>query len=300
MAIISEQKTSVAENGIVSAETIRAYLENKLSDEERNEFEQFIASDPFAADALEGIRGAGNASATFLAIESIANHLRERSGTSKKSNDGLTNSIQINWTIFAYAGIVIGIIIAVGVIISFVSSKSKKESVIATTETVAVPAPTTVDSTTEIPKKDSVAIPIPQTTAPVVVVKPIPPVSTTTQQKDSSATGTADAMTLFNTANYIDAEKKFDEALTKSPNNYEAQYFSAVSAYINGNSSKAEKQFDYMLNNGLYVEGSKWYKACILLKKGDTATASEMLRSLSISSGIYKERAIKKLETLNQ
>jgi predicted Zn-dependent protease len=71
-----------------------------------------------------------------------------------------------------------------------------------------------------------------------------------------------------------------------------------VSTYINGNTAKAEQQFDKLLRRGVYVEGSKWYKANILLKKGKTAEAKELLQSLDKNNGCYHDRAVKKLEAL--
>ena len=125
MAIINERKIKTAENGIISAEAIRAYSENKLSDEERNEVEQLIATDPFTADAVDGIRNTENTTDAFLAIEKVSNHLRERSGISKKTANELTNTIQVDGRVFVYAAVVITIIVAIGAIIWFISSKLK-------------------------------------------------------------------------------------------------------------------------------------------------------------------------------
>jgi Flp pilus assembly protein TadD len=111
-------------------------------------------------------------------------------------------------------------------------------------------------------------------------------------------TDIAQAMSLFTNGDYKNAEAKFNEVLAKSPDNADATYFGGVSTYINGNNAKAEQQFDKLLRKGVYVEGSKWYKANILLRKGKTAEAKELLQSLSNSSGVYRDRAVKKLEAL--
>lgn len=302
MAVINERKMKVAEDSILSADAVRAYLENRLSDEERVAFEQIVAADFFVSDALDGIRSKGNLNAAFGEIESIANDLREQSGISKKTTDTLANAFQMNWSVLAYAAVVIAVIVVVGFVIAHQSSKQNKTPV-AVEETVVPPV--AVDSPTILAKDavkpdsmESSAVTIVHNSAENVSSALSAPQSVPAKPVVKSVTDTVSAMTLFNNGNYIEAEKKFDQMIASNPDNYEGRYFGAVSAYINGNSSKAEKQFDYMLSKGIYPEGSKWYKANILLKNGDTATAKEMLRSLSISAGIYKERAIKKLEGL--
>ena len=54
--------------------------------------------------------------------------------------------------------------------------------------------------------------------------------------------------------------------------------------------------FDKILKKGgLYADGAKWYKANILVKKGDIEHGKTLLQELSNSNGSYKERATKKL-----
>jgi len=43
------------------------------------------------------------------------------------------------------------------------------------------------------------------------------------------------------------------------------------------------------------MDGSKWYKANILLKQGKKEEAKKLFQQLSETSGSYKERAQKKL-----
>ena len=86
-----------------------------------------------------------------------------------------------------------------------------------------------------------------------------------------------------------------NEILKQQPNNIDALYWGGISDYINGNTKKSEKNFDKLLKDGTkYVEGSKWYKANILLKKGKKEEAKKLLDELSNTSGSYKERAVKK------
>jgi len=104
-----------------------------------------------------------------------------------------------------------------------------------------------------------------------------------------------DAMKNFNAGDYKTASDQFTEIVKQQPNNADALYFGGISDYINGNSKKSEKNFDKLLKDGTkYVEGSKWYKANILLKKGKRDEAKKLLDELANSGGSYKERAIKK------
>jgi hypothetical protein len=104
-----------------------------------------------------------------------------------------------------------------------------------------------------------------------------------------------DAMKNFNSGNYKQAGEQFDVILQQQPNNADALYFSGISEYLNGNLKRSEKNFDKLLKEGTkYGEGSKWYKANILIQKGKKEEAKKLLDELSQSGGSYKERAIKK------
>ena len=104
-----------------------------------------------------------------------------------------------------------------------------------------------------------------------------------------------DAMSNFNKANYKDASEQFDAILRQQGSNADALYFGGISDYINGNNRKSEKNFDKLLKEGSkYIEGSKWYKANILIQKGKRDEAKKLLDELSQTNGSYKERAVKK------
>ncbi len=104
-----------------------------------------------------------------------------------------------------------------------------------------------------------------------------------------------DAMKNFNSGDYKTSAEQFSEILKQQPNNTDALYFGGISDYINGNTKKSEKNFDKLLKEGTkFTEGSKWYKANILLKKGKKEEAKKILDDLSNTGGSYKERAIKK------
>lgn len=104
-----------------------------------------------------------------------------------------------------------------------------------------------------------------------------------------------DAMKSFNNQDYKTSSEQFGEILKQQPNNADALYFGGISDYLNGNTKKSEKNFDKLLKDGnRYAEGSKWYKANILLKKGKRDEAKKLLDELANSSGSYRERAVKK------
>ncbi len=104
-----------------------------------------------------------------------------------------------------------------------------------------------------------------------------------------------DAMKSFNNQDYKTSSEQFGEILKQQPNNADALYFGGISDYLNGNTKKSEKNFDKLLKEGnRYAEGSKWYKANILLKKGKKDEAKKLLDELANSSGSYRERAVKK------
>lgn len=109
----------------------------------------------------------------------------------------------------------------------------------------------------------------------------------------------AEAMKNFNAGRYKESGEQFEAILKEQPNNADAQYFGGVSDYLNGNLSKSEKQFDKLLKGGnRYTEGSKWYKANILIKKGKKEEAKKLLQELSNTNNSYKERATNKLKEL--
>jgi tetratricopeptide (TPR) repeat protein len=104
-----------------------------------------------------------------------------------------------------------------------------------------------------------------------------------------------DAMKNFDNGEYKKSAEQFDEILKAQPENADALYFGGISDYINGNGKRAEKSFDKLMKKGTkFLDGSKWYKANILLSKGKKEEARKLLDELSVTGGSYKERAIKK------
>lgn len=124
-----------------------------------------------------------------------------------------------------------------------------------------------------------------------------PPVSPAPAGATDNAAGSLDAaMKSFNSGDYKNAGDEFDKILKHDPDNTDALYFGAISDYISNKTGKSEVQFDKVLKKGnKYTDGAKWYKANILLKKGDMEHAKTILQELSNSNNPYKERAIKKM-----
>jgi hypothetical protein len=102
------------------------------------------------------------------------------------------------------------------------------------------------------------------------------------------------AKTTFESNDFVNAGKKYDEILADQPNNADALYYSGVCSYINSNNAKAEQRFDKLLQRGLYNDGSKWYKANLLLKRGQQEQGLQLLYELSRTNGYFKDRALKK------
>lgn len=110
-----------------------------------------------------------------------------------------------------------------------------------------------------------------------------------------------EAMKSFNSGDYKKSSEQFNAILKAQPENTDALYFGAVSDYINGNAKKSEANFDKLLKKGAkYNEGSKWYKANILLKKGKTEEAKKLLQQLAETNGSYRLRAVQKMEEIGQ
>ena len=105
-----------------------------------------------------------------------------------------------------------------------------------------------------------------------------------------------EAMKSFNAGDYATAGEYFDKLVKHDPENADALYFGGISDYLTGKTAKSESNFDHLLKKGnKYTEGTKWYKANILIKKGKSEAAKALLQDLSNGSSSYKERAIKKL-----
>jgi tetratricopeptide (TPR) repeat protein len=382
----------LSEHGIVTEEALIAYLNNQLSDEEKQQLEKLMLDDPFARDALEGLQSSANKTAVSTSISSLNKKVRERSGLRERKK------LNIHWVTYAWAATLIGLLIGIGIVmINFLSKtdhnlalNEKKEKTetpaFEKKDTLAVPqksAEVVADSSSannKVALTDTVVRAVTTTGSSVgtinTQVKPgaaevkannapnqVTTFSYTTTasapDKDkkpapvASNLGLADnmsskdgayktkisadstvvngyfaaknngvtsaefakkelkqeltdypalqdkAMKSFNSADYNSAADDFDKILKHDPENADALYFGGISDYINGKWAKSEINFDKLLKKGnSYTDGSKWYKANILLKKGKTDAAKTLLQDLTNTNGSYKERAIKKLAEL--
>ncbi|MDB5283898.1 MAG: hypothetical protein JWO06_2973 [Bacteroidota bacterium] len=108
-----------------------------------------------------------------------------------------------------------------------------------------------------------------------------------------------EAMKNFNNREYEKASTDFDKILSHDPDNADALYYGGISDYIDGKSTKSEKNFDKLIKKGSkFADGAKWYKANILIKKGEITAGKNLLQELTSTSGSYKERAVKKIAEL--
>jgi len=371
---MSKQKTNsgLLSSGAITEEAMLAYLRGEFSAEDKTKFEELLATDPFAQDALEGLQGVSQPSLVQPTLIALQNKVRERSGLKE------AKTIKLHWATYAWAAAVIGLLMGVGVLL--INMLNTKDATLAEnqetvpTETslfeaqeseakleqgplpdaesgtiadekpktiVAEPLTTTTDvvqnkkpelredqnatagaamsapvaiNTTAAPAKPAIGDDklreeekVPSTSLRSAEALDVVSKKEATSKMNTEAMAVApdknkkmvtvdDAMKDFNSGNYQKASEQFDAVLKSQPDNAEALYFGGISDYINGNTKKSEKNFDKLLADSRgYVEGSKWYKANILLKKGKKEEAKKLLQDLSQTNGSYKERAVKKL-----
>ncbi len=340
--------------GHLTVAAISAYVEDRLPDTQRDEFLKLLAQDPFAQEAVEGLK-LSTAKTIAEKLEEIHLELQEKTGAGKKKSF----SLNINWSLLAYAAAIIGLLVGVGFMFSWYTQNAQEtqlamvvpvdtlslatEEVIMLDDTPVVLEDSTALVSTEVLENEIPAsAPIASVTMPMEEVAAPAPAALMTKKEmgkgDASAAArgavgaaaktTADrtedalrvtndmsaksfdkaqsaqgtyqqAIQQFNSGDYKQAEQTFGEVIQSSPDNYDAVYFEGVSSFINGNNTKAEQNFDKLLKKGAYSDGSKWYKANILLKKGKTEDAKRLLNDLSSGSSIFKERAVKKLDTID-
>ncbi|HWB64604.1 MAG TPA: hypothetical protein VG603_13905, partial [Chitinophagales bacterium] len=116
-------KTKISEQGVVTEQALLAYLRNELTPQERQEVEKLLHNDPFAQDALEGLQASLFQETIPDTLISLNRKIRERSGQREKK------VIQLHWTNYAWASVVLGLLIGVGVVM--INFLGKKETPIA-------------------------------------------------------------------------------------------------------------------------------------------------------------------------
>jgi hypothetical protein len=86
-----QRNIGLTQNGLLTEEAVRCYMEGSLSEEQRKEFEAILANDPFAQDAIEGMKASASVSQGFSSVEEIKTNIRNRTGLAKgkyKSTSG--------------------------------------------------------------------------------------------------------------------------------------------------------------------------------------------------------------------
>ena len=380
-----KDKINLSEQGVVTEEALIAYINNKLSPDEKQQLEKLLQEDPFAQDALEGLQSSTNRASVTTSISSLNKKVRERSGLKERKK------LQIHWANYAWAAVLVGLLIAIGfVMINFFNKAGdhnlalnekketptapvfeKKDTVVeaeknavpladsasagksaaltdtvvrvatgstvsgtlntqtkpATTETKTTTAPQQTTTSSVTIAQDKKASPANNVTKPAekandqgafkqkahadsvsvavngyAVYQNVGVTSAQVLKKElkpDASVSQDDAMKSFNSGDYNAAADAFEKILKREPDNADALYFGGISDYINGKTAKSEINFDKLLKKGnIYTDGSKWYKANILLKKGKTDAAKTLLQDLTNTNGSYKERAIKKLAEL--
>ena len=307
----------LTEDGVISQEALLAYAQGKLSDAERTQMDKLLKDDPFAQDALEGMRQAPEQAEISSAVTSLNTQLREKTGLRERKKKG----IEIHWANYAYAAVVLGVLVGVGyVMIHVLSNNAREEALNKSAPQAQVSVPVIEEKKKEEPKIDSAKLlaeaakndttknnseSAAAVTATVNAdMAEQKPAAATASAISSTEPGTATAAKLsaaqkvFESGDYAEAEKKYNEILATQPNNADALYFGGVSSFLNGSKGYGEANFDKLAKSMYYPDGTKWYKANILIKKGRKDEAKQMLRDLVNSNSSFKDRAIKTYEEL--
>ena len=109
----------LSEQGVVTEEALIAYLNNKLSPEEKQQLEKLLLEDPFAQDALEGLQSSASQAKVTTSLSSLNKKVRARSGLKERKK------LQIHWVNYVWAAVVFGLLIGIGFIM--VNSLCKKD-----------------------------------------------------------------------------------------------------------------------------------------------------------------------------
>jgi tetratricopeptide (TPR) repeat protein len=307
----------LTEDGVITQEALLAYAQGRLSDAERTQMDKLLKDDPFAQDALEGMRQAPAQAEISSAVTSLNTQLREKTGLRERKKKG----IEIHWANYAYAAVVLGVLVGVGyVMIHVLSNNAREEALNKSVPQAQVSVPVIEEKKKEEPKIDSAKLlaeaakndttknnseSAAAVTATVNAdIAEQKPAAATASAISSTEPGTATAAKLsaaqkvFESGDYAEAEKKYNEILATQPNNADALYFGGVSSFLNGSKGYGEANFDKLAKSTYYPEGTKWYRANILIKKGRKDEAKQMLRDLVNSNSSFKDRAIKTYEEL--
>ena len=303
------KNTGLIEDGVITEEALLAYAEGKLSPVEQAEMERLLRDDPFAQEALEGMRKSSKPSEIHHALTSINSQLREKTGIRERNKKG----IQIHWANYAYAALVLGVLVGVAFVMIHIFSNKQKEQMAKATDSVPVieekkKEEPKVDSARLIAeaalkdslahKADSIAAIATQNSSQGDQKTAAPTIDNTGSSNGDVSAQLAVAKAFFDANGYGNAEKKYDDILAKQPDNIEALYFGGICNYINGTKALGEANFDRLMKGGVYMDGAKWYKALILIRNGKKDQAKPILKDLTITGGYFKDRATKQYQDL--
>jgi len=144
--------TDLTEEGVVTQEALFAYAEDRLSDADRVQMDKLLRDDLFAQEALEGLRKSSRPADIHTAISSINTQLREKTGLREKKKKG----IEIHWANYAYAAVVLGVLIGVGfVMIHIFAGERKEEAMNKTMPKAQESVPVMEEKKKEGPKPDT-------------------------------------------------------------------------------------------------------------------------------------------------
>ncbi|CAK9253507.1 unnamed protein product [Sphagnum jensenii] len=101
----------------------RLHPERSLSDAERGEMDRLLHDDPFAQDALEGLRGVKHPARYTQSSPLSIPKLREKTGLRERRKKG----IELHWAIYAYATVVIAVLIGLGFVMVHIFSGGPRD-----------------------------------------------------------------------------------------------------------------------------------------------------------------------------
>src|SRR4051812_29049885 len=102
-----KKESKFLEQEIIDEAAMLAYLNNELDAQEKQQFEKLLEGDPFAQEALEGLQAAKKP-VVSESLSYINKKVRDRAGLKAKK------PFAIHWTNYAWAAVILGILIGVG------------------------------------------------------------------------------------------------------------------------------------------------------------------------------------------
>ena len=79
----------ITEDGVITQEALLAYAQGRLSAAETTQIETLLRDDPFAQDALEGMRSAAAPAEMSSVVTTLNTQLREKTGAREKKKKGI-------------------------------------------------------------------------------------------------------------------------------------------------------------------------------------------------------------------